>query len=279
MEVKFGTQGGEAPVEVIKETVPTPASDVIVETVSTVGGGETGVAKTGARGFPLGDDLPGFEDVMLPRVNIVHDVGTLKDTFSPGEVVFDQRTVLFSPPVTKGDHRKDASPPVNITVVGIISKRFSEKIEGGIGGMIVKTEQAVRENGGTLDYGEWKLKKASGMKRFENLIDMLVVVRRPEHVADDDTIFSFAIGKNKYALGIWAVKGSAYTHAYKKVLAHARVLGVLREGYPTFSFSLSTRLEKRADVANPYWVPVLVPAEKSTPEFLEFVTAIVNPVK
>lgn len=278
MNVSFGKQGGEAPVE-NKDTVPTPASDVTVEPATAVGG-ETGVAKTtSARGFPLGDDLPGFEDVMLPRVNIVHDVGTLKDTFSPGEVVFDQRTVLFSPPVTKGDHRKDASPPVNITVVGIISKRFSEKIEGGIGGMIVKTEQAVRENGGTLDYGEWKLKKASGMKRFENLIDMLVVVRRPEHVADDDTIFSFAIGKGKYALGIWAVKGSAYTHAYKKVLAHARVLGVLREGYPTHGFSLSTRLEKRPDIANPYWVPVLVPAEKSTPEFLEFVTAIVNPMK
>jgi len=286
MEVSFGKQGGEAPVE-IKTQVPTPAADINVESTTTVGpegnvGGVSApgtqeVVKTNSSGFPLGDDLPGFQDVILPRVNLVHDVGGLKDTFSPGEIVFDQRTVLFSPPNAKA--KTEATPPVNITVLGIISKRFSEKIEGGVGGMIVKTEAAVRENGGTLDYNEWKLKKASGMKRFEHLNDMLVAIRRPEHVKDDDTVFTFAVGPAKYALGVWAVKGSAYTHAYKRVLAHARIFGVLRTGYPSHSFSLTTRLETTPGVANPYWVPVLVPATKSTPEFLEFVMAILNPTK
>ena len=270
MEVKFSKTGqGEAPVVNVESkteqiSAPAPAAPVTVP------------VKVGAGGFPLGDDLPGFDEVMFPRLNLVHAVGGLKDSFTPGELVFDQRTVLFSPPVTKaGKVEKEATPPVNITVIGIISKRFTEKIEGGIGGMTVNTEAEVRNNGGTLDYNEWKSKKAEGMKRFENINDMLVAIRRPAHIADDDTVFAFAVGPHKYAIGKWAVKGTAYTHAFKKVLAYARIATVLRGGYPTHSFSLSTRIEPRPP--NPYWVPVLVPAEKSSPEFLKFVADIINP--
>lgn len=272
MEIKFNKNSGDEAIPVESEVVKT---EVAPESSSV-----PALTKTG--GFPIGDDLPGFKDVMFPRLNLVHAIGGLKDTFTPGEVVFGQTTVLFSPPIIDkktGNPVQAATPPVNVTVVGIISKRFSEKVAGGIGGMIVDTEAAVREHGGTLDYNEFKLKEKSGMRRFENLVDMLVAIRRPESVADDDTVFTFPVGASKYALALWAVKGSAYTHAYKKVLAYARLAGCLKAGYPTHSFSLTTRLESRAGIAEPWWVPVLVPAEKSTPDFLEFVAAIVNPTK
>jgi len=273
MEVKFNKTGPDAvPVEstVTASAATTPAVAEQPQPKTQE------VAKIGASGIPLGDDLPGFDEVMFPRLNLVHAVGGLKDSFTPGELVFDQRTVLFSPPVVKaGKTEKEATPPVNITVIGIISKRFTEKIEGGIGGMTVNTEAEVRANGGTLDYNEWKSKKAEGMKRFENINDMLVAIRRPAHVADDDTVFAFPVGAHKYAIGKWAVKGTAYTHAFKKVLAYARIATVLRSGYPSHSFALSTRIEPRPP--NPYWVPVLIPAEKSSLEFMEFVKQIVNP--
>ena len=273
-EVSFSKDKKDIPVEAVVTPVPTPETPVAAPAPAQQ------VVKVNASGFPLGDDLPGFDEVMFPRLNLVHGVGQLKDTFTPGEFVFDQRIVLFSPPVIDkktGNIITPALAPVNITVVGIVSKKFSEKIEGGIGGQVVNTEAEVRAAGGTLDYNEWKQKKASGMKRFENMNDMLIAIRRPETVKDDDTVFTFAVGNSKYALAKWSVKGTAYTHAFKGVLAYARLAGVLRGGYPAHSFSLSTRLESKTGIANPYWVPVLVPAEKSTPEFLEFVKQIVNP--
>jgi len=282
MEVKFGKDGqGNVPVETTKQTNETPVPGVIVESTTTaavVPVREQPAARTNAAGFPRGDDLPGFRDVIFPRLNLVQNVGQLKDQFTPGECVFGQTTVLFTPPVFSkdGNATKQGTPPVSLTVVGLVSKRFSERVVGGIGGQIVNTEAEVAANGGTLSWQEWDLKKAAGMKLFENLIDMLIAVKRPEHIKNDDTVFSFAVGADKYALGLWAVKGTAYTNAFKKVLAFHRLAGVLKQGYPTHNFALSTRLEKFKN-GNTAWIPILLPAEKSSPEFMEFVKQIVNP--
>lgn len=262
------------------KSAPAIPVEAVVTPVATPAAPAQAVVRTNTGGIPLGDDLPGFDEVLFPRLNLVHNMGALKDTFTPGEIVFDKRTILFSPPVIDKQSKAvitPASPPANITVIGIIWKKFSEKVEGGTGGQVCNTEAEVRAAGGTLDYNEWKMKKADGMKRFENTNDMLIAIRRPDHIKDDDTIFTFEIGAGKkYAIGKWQVKGSAYTAAFKSVLAHARLAGILRAGYPTFSYSLTTVLRTVTGFP-PFWVPVLIPAEKSTPEFLEFVKQIVNP--
>jgi hypothetical protein len=281
-EVKFGKDGaGQAPVVDVQskvEQVPTPVPGVTVPATTTVAGGE--VARTDGERLTLGDDLPGFRDCIFPRINISQNIGELRKTFTPGTIVFDSKVVLFEPPVIDGKTKaitKPASAPANITVIGIISKRFSEKIVGGVGGMIVDSEAEVRSNGGTLDFKEHKQKEKDGMKLFQPLIDMLVAIRKPADVKDDDTVFGFAVGKSdKYALGLWAVKGTSYTHAFKKVLAFQRLAGVLKGGYPTHSFALSSRVETYTG-GNEAHVPILVPDAKSTPEFMEFVKQIVNP--
>lgn len=275
MKVEFGIQDGAAPVA----AVPAPVESAKTETAVAVAAPVAAPTRTNSSGFPLGDDLPGFRDVMFPRINISQNIGELRKSFPPGTIVFDQKTVLFAPAVIDGKSKaitQPASAPANITVIGIISKRFSEKVVGGIGGMIVDTEAEVRANGGTLDYKEHKLKEKDGIKLFQNLIDMLVAVRRPETAADDDTIFGFKVGNQKYALGLWAVKGTSYTHAFKKVLAFQRLAGVLKQGYPTYSFSLTSRVESYSG-GNEAHVPILVPDAKSSPEFMEFVKQIVNP--
>lgn len=278
MNVDFSKTGsGTVPVEDLKSANPTPAAPGATTGEAAAPPAQP-VVKTNAGGFPLGDDLPGFRDVMFPRLNLVQNIGALKEQFPSGDVVFGQSSILFEPPVFDkgGNTTKPATPPVNLVVIGLTSKRFSERVTGGIGGQIVNTEAEVAGAGGTLSWQEWDLKKAAGMKLFENLIDMLIAVRRPEHIKDDDTVFSFVVGKDKYALGLWSVKGTAYTNAYKKVLAFHRLAGVLKQGYPTHSFALSTRLEKFRN-GNTAWIPILLPAEKSTPEFMEFVKQIVNP--
>lgn len=279
MNVSFSKDGGTGvsptPVIDIKtEQVPTPVEGVTVESIT---GGVPAVQNPPS--FVSRDDLPGFRDVMFPRVNIVQNLGDLKDTFSPGEVVFGKQTVLFTPPSingSTGNVSKQGTKPAIVQFLGITQKRFGEIVEGGMGGIIVETEEQVRASGGTLDYKEWDLKKSAGMKRFGPMIEFLVVIQRPEHCADDDTVFNFVVGDCKYALGLWSLQKTSYTEGYKGALAFQRRAGVLKDGYPTFSFALSTR-EKPYPGKKLAWVPVLIPAVKATPDFLEFANNIINP--
>lgn len=284
MEVNFSKNDGGA-------SSPAPVINVESQVTPVPDGAKSPVGEQGAPGvsvpavasqpsFVSRDDLPGFRDVMFPRINIVQNLGELKDTFSPGEVVFGKQTVLFTPPVVNGQTGNVANrgtKPATVQFLGVTQKRFGEIVVGGMGGIIVETEDAVRQAGGTLDYKEWDLKKSAGMRRFSPMIDFLVAIQRPEHVKDDDTVFNFVVGADKYALGLWSMFKTSYTEGYKKVLAFQRRAGVLKDGYPTFAFALSTRENAYDGGKKKAWVPVLIPASKSTPEFAEFVSNIINP--
>lgn len=263
----------EAPAN-LPQSAPTPACGV----PATIQSGAIAPA-----GMVLGDTIPDFKDIILPRINIVQGIGHLKDMFPIGAIVFGQNTVLFTPPIVDGktgNIKQAATPPVLLTVLGFRPVRFVEKVQGGVRGLIVNSEAEIRAAGGTLDYKEWNLKKGAGMKRFETLAEALIAIERPEHIADDDTIFVYPVedgGKvRKFALALWAMKGTAYTAAAKRVFFTARAVGSLRKGYPTRSFNLTTVFES-FDNGNGAWVPVCLPAAESTPAFMEFARAILNP--
>jgi hypothetical protein len=274
MEVLFGSQEGlgtvQGPVETTVET-PSPVTQLPAVIPPA--------APPATRKLLLGDQLPSFKDVILPRLNITQNIGQLKDRFAPGSLVFNQATLLFVPPVintTTGNVERAALPPVTLYVIGIVSQRFSECVKGGIGGAIVNTEAEVRAMGGTLDWKEWKLKEAAGMKRFENLDDLLVAIERPQHCQDDGTVFTFSVEDKKLALGLWGLKGTSYTEAMKKTFYPSRLSGCLREGgYPSWAFSITTR-EKPFQNGNKAWIPICVPKAKSTPAFMEFVRQIIE---
>lgn len=286
MQVDFSNDGSPAtPVEVVQPppispgTAPAAAASVAAAPVT---GTAREVAPTTDSQLPatrkmfLSDKLPSFKDVILPRLNIVHNTGNLKDSFTPGSLVFNQNTILYTPgkvdPKT-GNSLAIATPPVRLWVVGIISDRFAEKIQGGIGGLVVESETEVRNAGGTLDYNEWKLKSSSGMKRFEPLTDLLVVIERPEIVKDDGTVFNFTVEGKKYALAAWAVKGGAYTRAMKRVFNYHRLAGILTGGFPTWSFFLGTVSEafKIGGESISAWMPNVVPAAATSDAMLAFI--------
>jgi len=281
MQVDFGK--GAQPVT----PVQTPAENAAVDaakpaqtsTLPAVVPPSPGVpAKTG---FVLGDQLPGFEDIILPRVNLVYDTGNLKDQFHPGSIVFRRTTVLFTPPdidKATGVVRRAASAPAFVTVLGFRPTRYVEKPDvysPGVSNLIVNTEEEVRAYGGTLDYKEYQLKKAAGMKRFEPLADAVVLLERPATAADDDTVFGFAVDGKKYALALWALKGTSYTSLAKGVFFTERRIGCLQKGYPTMNFSASTIL-KPYKSGNSTWIPVCVPRAKNTEAFLDFVRALLT---
>ena len=271
MKVDFSKSTPSSPVVDVASTV-TPVS--APETASPVSVPAT-VSAPRSDDF-LSDTIPGLGDIQLPRLNLVQFSGELKDTFNPGEIIFGQNLVLFTPQVVNkqtGNIEKPAAPPVNITIIGWRPTRFIEKVPGGSGGQIVNSEAEVRTAGGTLDYQEFKLKEKSGMKRFGPLMEAFVAIRRPEHVADDDSVFTFDVDGAKYTFALWSLKFTSYTTAFKQVLGPARSMGCLKKtGYPGWNYNLTTRLEKKFD--NSYFVPVLIPNKANTPAFLEFVRAI-----
>lgn len=271
------------------QTVPTPVEGVKVDCVNTSAGRVDSPAPTATAlvrqdpslpaptGLVLGDKLPEFKDIILPRLNIVQGSGELKNSFPMGAIVFNQAVILYDPPVINAKtsiQEKTGLPPFTLTVLGFRPTRYVEKIEGGERGLLLDTEQQVRAAGGTLDYKEWILKKNDGMKRFEYLADAVVVIERPDHVADDDTVFVYPVEGKKLALALWSMKGTAYTAAAKRVFFTARSMGCLRNGYPTYNFFVSTR--KETGHGNTWFVPVCLPKAKTSLEFLAFAAGILN---
>jgi hypothetical protein len=286
-EVSFGNAAGAAPapvIEVKSEVVaqPAPAAPAAQNTNTAVATRPSAsLAPRG--GYVLGDVIPDFSEIVMPRINIVHGIGQLKESFPVGSIVFNQSAILFTPPVLKKNPAtgvdeviEQALPPVNITVLGFRPTRFVEKVEGGGRGIICNSEADVRSCGGTLDYKEWEMKKNSGFKLFQPLAEALVAIRRPAHCADDDSVFVYEVDGHKYALGLWGMKGSAYTAAAKTVFFTHRKLGCLMKGYPTKNYNFTTKLKPLGPKANPTWVPVCLPAENSTPAFLDFVREVLG---
>ena len=259
MEVAFGS--GATPVT---ETPVTP-SQVPATT------------NAGAVGPVVNDWLPTFNDIILERLNISANIGKLKESFPPGSIVYGRHTALYVPAdidLATGTVKRPATKPVILTVLGFQRPKFIEKTTGGVRGMTVRTEEEVTQVGGTLDYQEFELKKKDGMKLFQILATAMVAIRRPDHIADDGKIFNFDVEGSKYTLAFWGMKGSAYTAACKRVFNPDRLKGCLLPGWATFSYTVSTRLDKWEGGKEAY-VPVCAPLEKNTPAFLEFVGRII----
>lgn len=266
---------------------PTPASELAQQQANTT----TAVAQVNSGAiakrepFKLRDFIPSFKDVILPRVNMVFNTGDLAKTFRPGEILYGQSAVIYSPPkvnIKTGVQESAGTAPVNITFIGRVSERFVEKVEWGSGqrGIIVADEESVRNCGGTTDYDEHRLRQKDGCRLFEPMHDMLVAIERPECCKDDGTLFVFEAGGKKYTFGFWALKGSCYTEALKKVVYLARTMGCLRGdfpdgGYPAWSYSVST-WQKPFKSGNTSPVPRLVPCEKNSPEFLSLIEGFVS---
>jgi hypothetical protein len=286
MNVEFGPSSGSAPAPVLekKETHATPVSGVNVESTTTVAAPVPQVPAVASpsflapRGLVLGDKLPEFKEIIFPRVNIAQNIGQLKDTFQPGSLVYNQSALLFTPPIidkTTGNVAKPGLPPVHLIVLGFRETRFVEKVKGGARGLIVDTEEQVRAAGGTTDYNEWKLKEASGIKRFEALAEAIVAIRRPDHCKDDKSVFVYDVDGHRYALGIWGLKGTAYTVA-KTAFFTPRAMGCLQEGgYPSYVFAVTTKW-KPFDGGNGAWIPVCIPVERTSEKALDFVRKVLT---
>lgn len=238
----------------------------------------TAVVTTKPLPVALPDRQPTLAEVILPRLNLVHSVGLLKDSFDPGAYVYNQDIVLYSPPIINAKTQtveQAGTPPLIVTFLDVRPVRYFENVKGGGRGMICDTEDQVRNVGGTTNFKEWELKAKDGMKRFDLGADCLLAIERPEVAADDGTVFTFPVNDTKYALALYNMKASAFT-VLKSTVNQWRLIGCLRDGLSTRSVALSSRTKPTPDRSSTYWCPVLVPYQVTTPEFREWAQSVLQ---
>lgn len=268
------------------ETVATPVEGVEVETVTTIGG-DTHTAGNALTIIPntlpapavpqsplfFDDENIDFSDMIVPRLNLVQKVGDLSNIFNPGEIVLGQALVLHEP-ATKNS---PGNPPLIFTVMGFRKKQYVEKTVGGALGQMFDNEAAVVGAGGTLDYKEAKMSEGTAQpkKLFQRMATALIVIERPEAIADKDHVtFPYECEGIYYALALWSMKGTSYTHAAKHIFT-ARKIGHLRTtGYVGQAWSLTSKLEEFA--GNFAYVPVIKAAGRNSEEFKSFTRNILG---
>jgi len=238
------------------------------------------------------DDNIGFEDVILPRINIVQNVGDLSAIFGKGEIVLNQQLVIHEPAVTghpDPSKNKPGTGPLILTVLGFRRRQFTEKVSGGKLGMLLNTEEEVARNNGTLDYKEWKASvdaveaaKTTGAavppakRRFERLATALILIEKPAALPDPDNInFPYEFGGKFYALTLWSMKGTAYTHAAKKIFTAKKIGHLKKTGYVGQAWSLTTESETFEN-GNAAFVPKIAPAAKNSDEFRKFAMDVIG---
>jgi hypothetical protein len=223
---------------------------------------------------PNDDENLGYDDIILPRINIVQKVGDLSVIFEGGHIVLNQQVDIHEPADTAKS--KPGTGPLIITVLGFRKRQYAEKVEGGKLGLLLNDESEIAKNNGTLDYKEWEASKATPTPKrlFQRLATAFLLVEKPAHLVDEDhTVFPYDFNGKYYALALWSMKGTGYTNGAKPLFT-ARKISYLRDGYTAQSLSLTSKLEKFND--NYAYVPVLRPATKNSPEFREFCKGILG---
>lgn len=240
------------------------------------------VAQTDEPPMFYDDENIGFNDIRLPRINIVQKTGEMSNVFQQGEIVLNQVLPIYTPPVLKdGAIVKPGTKPLNLIILGFRKKQYVEKVASATMGALCNTEEEVGRLNGTLSYKEHETKVANGIpsKLFQELATAIILIEKPEHLADADHIeFAHECEGRYYALVLWGMKGGSYTNGYK-AFATARKMGHLKTirvdgkivggGYISYSWSLGTKLETYK-TGNFAWIPVVTNGAKSTPKFLEF---------
>lgn len=256
MEISFAKNNAETPVvPVTGDSVPQIVGLVTTSAlpVATYDGG-------------FDDNDIALDDIIIPRINIVHRVGDLGLVFNPGEIVLNVTTVVHEP--ENKEKGVAGSGPLVIVPIGFKKITFCEKTVGGARGRMLKNEVEVAACGGTIDYNEAKASKWT-KPYFERYATCLLLIKQPVELLPDTEkqIFTHAIDGANYTLAQYSSKSTAYT-AFAKRLMTEKKIGFLREGgYTSFNWYLTTVMkpfDKEGGGVNLVPVPLLKAGAKTT---------------
>lgn len=176
-----------------------------------------------------GDFSPG--DIRLPRLQLVHGVGNLAESFNPGDVVLGGDNLL----VHKGE-------PLELIVLSARQywKEYlgGEKYDRSHIPVTYATEQDVLRAGGTT---RWE----NGVgPSFNQAMELKLLIKQPKDVICG--LFGIPLGDATYAPAVWDVDKSAYRRVGPTVLTAAR-FSLRARGLLSGIFTLLTKTEKIND--------------------------------
>lgn len=263
----------DVPAVVTATVVSTPSSPSVPSLPVATINASTALERPSS--FIVNDEEIGLDDVILPRINIVQKVGDLSNQFTPGDIVLNRNLVIHEP--ANPQKKAEGTGPLKIIVLGFRPKKFVEKVAGGDKGLLLDSEQEIVAHNGTLSWREWQqsveAQQAGGppaKRYFQTLATAVLLIEKPASITDDIS-FPHEIAGKHYAMALWSMKGTAYTHG-AMVLHSAVRLG--RKSYPSQVWSLTTKLEAAGQ--NFAHVPLLKPTERTSPELLSYVQSIIG---
>jgi hypothetical protein len=188
-------------------------------------------------------------DLIIPRLNIVQNVGPLSQEFDGGDLVFNKETVLAT-----------VEQPIYLTVLSV-DKTYEERLPYDPNGPRPTVYKSIEE---VVEAGHWVDWRNNQPPPVREVATILVLIEKPEGV--DGLGFSHELLDKEYALALWTLRGTGYTRGAKKILS-ASQLELQKTGLLSGLWELST---ERAQV-NGNWVfaPVIRLKGKNSPELIE----------
>ena len=178
------------------------------------------------------------DDIVIPRLNLVQNVGSLAELFNGGDLVLNKEVVLPAPlELTNLDFDSDEKPQVYNTL------------------------EEVHAAGGTI---EWV---GNQKPSFTPVLHVNLVFKAP---AGLDYALPLEYNGDAYGLAVWTLRGVAYTRAGKNILTAAKF--ALRDGLFNGKWELTSKREKFG--RNSVVVPVLRNIGRHTPDFVDFIRNI-----
>jgi hypothetical protein len=204
-----------------------------------------------------------YDDIKLPRLNLVNKSGQLADNFTPGTFVINSEHALSE--LTD----KDTGGP--LTVIGVrMKKQYQENISfddrDTITARVFDTAAEVRENGGRVSWRD----KGPGF--FSEMAHIELLVQKPESLSEEvEPLFFYSVGDHSYARVIYTVGSTAFTSVAVTMASALR--GHLAEtGLIGGFWLLGSKLRKNEK--NSWWSPTLRSAGKLDSASIEQIKAI-----